>query len=86
MNRRSLEYCVQRLKNKDNRFFYGFAVSCPADAVLAVFYFKRTLGFNGGNPHAHIMLTMRSFDERGAWGAKQKKEYILDKDGNRGTA
>ena len=27
----------------------------------------------GGNPHAHIMLTMRPFDERGAWGAKQKK-------------
>lgn len=36
-----------------------------------------------GNPHAHIMLTMRPFDEGGAWGAKQKKEYILDKDGNK---
>ena len=32
----------------------------------------------GGNPHAHIMLTMRPFDECGEWGAKQKKEYILD--------
>ena len=29
------------------------------------------------------MLTMRPFDERGTWGAKQKKEYILDKDGNK---
>ncbi len=37
----------------------------------------------GGNPHAHIMLTMRPFDERGEWGAKQKKEYILDRDGNK---
>ena len=37
----------------------------------------------GGNPHAHIMLTMRPFAEDGAWGAKQKKEYILDKDGNK---
>ena len=37
----------------------------------------------GGNPHAHIMLTMRPFDEGGEWGAKQKKEYILDKDGNK---
>ena len=37
----------------------------------------------GGNPHAHIMLTMRPFDERDAWGAKQKKEYILDRDGNK---
>ena len=37
----------------------------------------------GGNPHAHIMLTMRPFAEGGEWGAKQKKEYILDKDGNK---
>lgn len=37
----------------------------------------------GGNPHAHIMLTMRPFDEGSAWGAKQKKEYILDRDGNK---
>ena len=37
----------------------------------------------GGNPHAHIMLTMRPFDEGGEWGAKQKKEYILDRDGNK---
>ena len=37
----------------------------------------------GGNPHAHIMLTMRPIEQGGAWGAKQKKEYILDKDGNK---
>ena len=37
----------------------------------------------GGNPHAHIMLTMRPFDEGGARGAKQKKEYILDRGGNK---
>lgn len=33
-----------------------------------------------GNPHAHIMLTVRPFDERGNWTAKSKKEYILDED------
>lgn len=38
---------------------------------------------NSGNPHAHVMLTMRPFEQGGAWGAKQKKEYILDKDGNK---
>lgn len=27
-----------------------------------------------GNPHAHIMLTMRPFNENGEWGAKAKKE------------
>ena len=37
----------------------------------------------GGNPHAHVMLTMRPFEESGEWGAKQKKEYILDGDGNK---
>lgn len=36
-----------------------------------------------GNPHAHIMLTMRQLEESGEWGAKSKKEYILDKDGQR---
>ena len=36
-----------------------------------------------GNPHAHIMLTMRPIEQGGAWGAKQKKEYILDPQGNK---
>ena len=36
-----------------------------------------------GNPHAHIMLTMRPFEQGGEWGAKQKKEYILDPQGNK---
>lgn len=38
---------------------------------------------NDGNPHAHILLTMRPIEKDGAWGAKQKKEYILDRDGNK---
>lgn len=37
----------------------------------------------GGNPHAHIMLTMRPFEQGGTWGAKQKKEYILDPQGGK---
>jgi len=28
---------------------------------------------NDGNPHAHIMLTMRPFNEDTTWGDKQKK-------------
>ena len=35
------------------------------------------------NIHAHIMLTMRPFNEDGTWGDKQKKEYILDSNGNK---
>lgn len=38
-----------------------------------------------GNPHAHIMLTMRPLEQSGEWGAKAKKEYILDKNGQRIT-
>lgn len=33
------------------------------------------------NPHAHVMLTMRPFLEDGSWGAKSRKEYILDENG-----
>ena len=36
-----------------------------------------------GNPHAHIMLTMRPFREDGSWDAKCRKEYDLDKYGQR---
>ena len=36
-----------------------------------------------GNPHAHIMLTMRPFNEDKTWGDKQKKVYIPDKHGNK---
>jgi ATP-dependent exoDNAse (exonuclease V) alpha subunit len=36
-----------------------------------------------GNPHAHIMLTMRPINDNGTWGNKQKKEYILDNNNNK---
>ena len=37
----------------------------------------------GGNPHAHILLTMRPLDEKGAWLPKSKKEYVLDENGEK---
>lgn len=36
-----------------------------------------------GNPHAHIILTMRSIDKNGKWMAKQEKIYQLDKNGKK---
>lgn len=33
------------------------------------------------NPHAHIMLTVRPFNEDGSWGNKKKREYIFDENG-----
>ena len=38
---------------------------------------------NDGNPHAHILLTMRPLNEDKTWGAKSKKEYILNKNGEK---
>jgi hypothetical protein len=36
-----------------------------------------------GNPHAHIMATMRSITENGKWAAKSKLVYDLDEHGER---
>ena len=36
-----------------------------------------------GNPHAHLMLTMRAIDEHGEWMPKSKKVYDLDENGKR---
>ena len=36
-----------------------------------------------GNPHVHIMLTVRPLKEDGAWGAKCRKAYDLDEHGQR---
>jgi len=35
------------------------------------------------NPHAHVILTMRSMDKDGQWLDKQQKQYILDKLGQK---
>ena len=36
-----------------------------------------------GNPHAHILLTMRPLKQNGEWGAKRKDSYAFDDNGNR---
>jgi ATP-dependent exoDNAse (exonuclease V) alpha subunit len=38
---------------------------------------------DGTNPHAHILLTMRPIEQNGTWGNKQRKEYILDGNGDK---
>lgn len=35
------------------------------------------------NPHVHVLVPMRSMDEKGKWKAKQRREYILDENGKR---
>ena len=34
-----------------------------------------------GNPHAHVLLTMRSLNEQGEWNPKTRTEFILDENG-----
>ena len=36
-----------------------------------------------GNPHVHILLTMRPLTPDGKWGDKSRLEYVLEADGNR---
>lgn len=36
-----------------------------------------------GNPHVHIMLTMRGIDKNEKWITKSKKVYDLDEEGER---
>ena len=36
-----------------------------------------------GNIHVHIMTTVRPLNQDGTWGAKSKKEYLLDEQGNK---
>jgi hypothetical protein len=35
------------------------------------------------NPHFHVIIPIRPVTEDGSWGSKQKREYLLDSDGNR---
>lgn len=35
-----------------------------------------------GNPHFHVMLTVRPFNEDGSWGVKAKRQYKFDENGN----
>ena len=35
------------------------------------------------NPHFHVMTTMRPLNPDGSWGNKQRREYVLDENGNR---
>lgn len=36
-----------------------------------------------GNPHAHMLLTTRSLNHDGEWMCKQRRNYLLDENGNK---
>lgn len=52
--------------------------------ILADYGIHRSYNDKGQpNLHIHILLTLRPLNEDGTWGAKSRKEYVLDADGNR---
>ena len=50
---------------------------------LAVHEGKSKDGDEPDNPHFHVLAPIRPFTEEGVWGNKQKREYVLDEEGNR---
>lgn len=50
---------------------------------LAVHEGKSKDGDEPDNPHFHVLAPIRPFTEEGIWGNKQKREYVLDEEGNR---
>lgn len=57
---------------------------CRAQFVSKGMCVDLAIHHNGnGNPHAHILTTMRAMDEQGHWLPKSRKEYVLDANGER---
>lgn len=57
-----------------------FAKSLVSEGMIADYSIHDK---NDGNPHVHILTTMRRIDDNGKWMAKQRKVYSLDESGNR---
>lgn len=57
-----------------------FAKSLVSEGMIADYSIHDK---NDGNPHVHILTTMRGIDDKGKWMSKQKKIYSLDESGNR---
>ncbi|MDE6592346.1 MAG: hypothetical protein K2K57_04695 [Oscillospiraceae bacterium] len=79
LNRCSFKYHIQKLKNKDDRFFYGLAISCITDVVLAAFYFLQTFNFERGlwkftNSIYYLLLLVGKVSL--FWGRKTEKSLI----------
>mgnify|MGYP000768197047 CR=1 FL=1 len=84
---------IIRMVKKDRKFSFlelllhnrqkkGFEAKLGGDTV-ALKTAKDLSGVVFGNPHAHIMLTIRPIEKDGTWGAKAVNEYVLNKNGER---
>ncbi len=52
-----------------------------ADGMCADVSIHQPKGRDHDNPHAHILLTVRPLDEKGAWQYKTEKEYLCVRNG-----
>lgn len=57
-----------------------FAKSLVSEGMIADYSIHDK---NDGNPHVHILTTMRGINDNGKWMAKQRKVYSLDESGNK---
>jgi hypothetical protein len=70
-----LEMCPQMIKEYCEEHFVSKGMCCD--------FAIHDPDPPGHNPHCHIMLTMRGFDEKGKWLPKSRKVYDLDENGER---
>lgn len=63
------------------RFVQDHFVSKGMIADLAVHEPDKENGIS--NPHFHVLTTMRPLNPDGTWGNKQRREYVLDENGER---
>jgi hypothetical protein len=77
-NEFSLEENIQLAREFVQKYFVSDGMICD----LAVHQPDRE---EGGipNPHIHVLAPIRPLKENGMWGAKQKRVYNLDENGNR---
>ena len=74
------ELSLEENKELIRKFIQENFVSKGMIADLAI---HQGNGEENGNIHAHIMTTVRPLNQDGTWGAKSKKEYLLDEQGNK---
>ena len=58
---------------------------CVSRGMVADYAIHQPDKKDGGiqNPHFHVMCPIRPIEPDGKWGNKQRREYVLDEDGNR---
>ena len=71
------------LQNRKSGSFTGVTDVVNFDANEIIHEGKSDNEEEPDNPHFHVLVPIRPFTEEGIWGNKQRREYILDEDGNR---